>query len=247
MRSLFYIFRAAAMLSMVAMPTHAVESYGNPEDPVVAEVLGMQIRAKDPLEMQSVINQKLFQNYAKLNKIEASQEDIDLYIAGIDRFMRDDRKKNDARRAEIQQQLKVGSLPAEQTKQLQSELTTLESLHKFALEEDREKEQDPEAMHKAMQPVAKAIIEQWMINKALYQQYGGRIIAQQLGPEPLDAIHEYLKEQQKKGAFKILEKSFEAPFWEYFVTDSKHSFYKQGSQEERQAFDKPFWLQKQSE
>ena len=247
MRSLFYIFRAAAMLSMVATPTHAVESYGNPEDPVVAEVLGMQIRTKDPIEMQSVINQKLFQNYAKLNKIEASQEDIDLYIAGIDRFMRDDRKKNDARRAEIQQQLKVGSLPAEQTKQLQSELTTLESLHKFALEEDREKEQDPEAMHKAMQPVAKAIIEQWMINKALYQQYGGRIIAQQLGPEPLDAIHEYLKEQQKKGAFKILEKSFEAPFWEYFVTDSKHSFYKQGSQEERQAFDKPFWLQKQSE
>jgi hypothetical protein len=57
----------------------------------------------------------------------------------------------------------------------------------------------------------------------------------------------FCKGNRKKGAFKILEKSFEAPFWEYFVVASKHSFYKSGSQEERRAFDKPFWLQKQSE
>ena len=56
-------------------------------------------------------------------------------------------------------------------------------------------------------------------------------------------MHEYLKEQQKKDAFKIINKRFEAPFWEYFVNDSKHSFYKKGSEEERQAFDKPYWLQ----
>ncbi len=84
-----------------------------------------------------------------------------------------------------------------------------------------------------------------MINKELYQQYGGRIIYQQLGPEPLDAMRDYLKEQQKKGAFKILEKSFEAPFWDYFVNDSKHDFYEQGSKEEKQAFGKAPWQQKQ--
>ena len=35
--------------------------------------------------------------------------------------------------------------------------------------------------------MASGIIRQWKINKALYDQYGGRIIYQQLGPEPLDA------------------------------------------------------------
>ncbi|MBW1749866.1 MAG: hypothetical protein JRJ37_04045 [Deltaproteobacteria bacterium] len=247
MRNLIHFFCAAAMLSVVVPPTHAVESYGNPEDPVVAEVLGMQIRTKDPVEMQFVIGQQLFQNYAKENKIEASQEDIDLYVAKMDQFMRDDpvmrdeRNKREAAReakiVEIQQQLKSGSIPAEQKKQLQSELATLENLPK----------QEREDMLKIRLPMAKGTIEQWMVNKALYQQYGGRIIYQQGGPEPLDAMRDYLKEQQQKGSFKILEKSFEAPFWEYYINDSKHDFFKQGSEEERQAFGTPPWLKKQSE
>ena len=142
MRNLFYIFCTVAILSVAVPPTYAVESYGIPEDPVVAEVLGMQVRTKDPIEMQAVINQKLFQEYAKLNKIEASEEDIGSYIALIDGFMRDDRKKNNARRVTIQQQLKAGSLSAEQTKKLQSELATLETLHKQALEEDSSSRKD---------------------------------------------------------------------------------------------------------
>ena len=233
------------LLTLSAAQTHAGESYGKPDDPVVAEVFGMQIRTRDAEEMQYVINQKLIQDYAQQNKIEATQDDIDLYIATMDRLTRDDRKKNDARRAEIQQQLKAGSNSDVHTKRLQSELNTLKTIHKFDLQEDSESKQDPEAALKEKQFVAKAYIEQWMISKALYQQYGGRIIFQQGGPEPLDAMRDYLKEQQQKGAFKIFEKSFEAPFWEYFVTDSKHSFFKQGSKDEKQAFDQPWWLYEQ--
>ncbi|OEU83605.1 MAG: hypothetical protein BA873_11005 [Desulfobulbaceae bacterium C00003063] len=245
MRNLCYIFCTAIILSLVATQAYAVESYGKPEDPLVAEVLGMQIRTKNPDEMQYVIMQKLFQEYELQNKIEANPEDIDHYIANLDQFMLEDRKRNDARRVEVEQQLKDVSLPAEQTEQLQSELAALESLHKYSLRGERENKQNPEDVLKGKRTVAKAFITQWMVNKALYQQYGGRIIFQQSGPEPLDARKEYLKEQQKKGAFTILEKSFEPPFWEYFVTDSKHSFYKQGSEEERRAFDNPFGLQKQ--
>ena len=243
MQNLFYIFCVTAMLSVVAAPTHAVESYGNPEDPVVAEVLGMQIRTKDPVEMQSVIGEKIFQEYAKQNKIVASQEDIDRYMALMAQFMRDDRKRRATRRVEVQQQLKAGSLPAEQTKQLQSELATLEELHKEALAEDSGNKQEKDEVLKVQQAMTKSIIEQWMINKALYQQYGGRIIRQQMGPDPVDAVYDFLKEQQKKGAFKILNKSFDEFFWEYFVNENKHCFYEQGSEEERRAFDKAPWQQ----
>ncbi|MEA3468273.1 MAG: hypothetical protein U9R57_08635 [Thermodesulfobacteriota bacterium] len=246
MQNLFYIFCVSVMLSVAAVPTHAVESYGNPEDPVVAEVLGMQIRTKDPAEMQSVIGAKIFHEYAKQNKIVASQKDIDRYMALIAKFMRDDRKKRDARRVEIQQQLKTGSLPAERTKHLQSELATLEDLHKEALAEDSGSKQEKEEILKVQQATAKSIIEQWMINKALYHQYGGRIIHQQTGPDPIDAVYDFLKEQQKKEAFKILNKSFDEFFWEYFANENKHCFYEHGSQEERRAFDKAPWQEEQS-
>ena len=218
MRHLVLSFCTVTILSMFATQIHAGESYGNSEDPVVAKVLDTQIRTQDPEEMQYVIMQKLFNHYALQNSIEASQEDIDIYLASLNQQMSDDRKARAVRKSKIQQLLEAGSIPAEETKQLQSELDTLEQLYKLDLEDDTE------AAPKEMQVIARTFIEQWMINKALYQQYGGRIIFQQTGPEPLDAIHDYLIEQQKKGAFKILEKSFEAPFWEYFVTDSKHSF-----------------------
>ncbi len=243
MKDLFHIFCAAAIFSMAVTSVYAFESYGNPEDPVVAEVLGMQVRTENPLEMQSVINQKLFQQYARQNKIEASEEDIASYITLMDQFMSNEQKRRDARRIEIPELLQEGSLSEDEKKLLQSELATLEMLHKQEREENSVNEIEKEEILKIQQGMAASTIKQWKINKALYQQYGGRIIGQQMGPEPLDAMHTFLKEQQENGAFKILKKSFEAPFWEYFVNESKHNFYKQGSREEQQAFAKAPWLQ----
>ena len=42
---------------------------------------------------------------------------------------------------------------------------------------------------------ARAMIRQWKLNSAVYRRYGGRIIHQQLGPEPLDAYRKYLEER----------------------------------------------------
>ena len=96
MRNHFCNFSIVLLLSLSTVQVHAGESYGNPEDPVVAEVLGMQIRTKIPEEMQSVIGEKLILNYAQQNKIEATRKDIDFFIATTDQFNRDERKKNDA-------------------------------------------------------------------------------------------------------------------------------------------------------
>jgi hypothetical protein len=48
--------------------------------------------------------------------------------------------------------------------------------------------------------IAQQFVKSWKINKALYAQYGGRVIFQQAGVEPLDAYRDFLKEQEKKGA-----------------------------------------------
>lgn len=88
-----------------------------------------------------------------------------------------------------------------------------------------------------------AMIRQWKLNRTLHRQYGGRIIFQQLGPEPLDAYRQYLEECQDAGDFVIHQQAFKDAFWRYFTTDSIHEFYEPGSEEEVQAFLTPPWQQ----
>jgi hypothetical protein len=89
--------------------------------------------------------------------------------------------------------------------------------------------------------IAEAFIKQWKINRALYQQYGGRIIFQQGGPEPLDAYRAFLEERQAAGDFDILDASMAASFWRYYRDDSIHSFFERGSAEEAKAFEVEPW------
>ena len=78
-----------------------------------------------------------------------------------------------------------------------------------------------EAMENAM---AESLIRQWKINKALYDRYGGRIIYQQFGPEPLDAYRQFLQQRESEGAFAIHEQATEDAFWDYFTNELIHDF-----------------------
>ncbi len=55
-------------LAVFSVQFSVIESYGNPEDPVVAEVLGMQIRTKDPVEMQAVIEKSFLKSMQSKTK-----------------------------------------------------------------------------------------------------------------------------------------------------------------------------------
>jgi hypothetical protein len=72
--------------------------------------------------------------------------------------------------------------------------------------------------------MAASIIRQWKINRSLYQEYGGRVIYQQLGPEPLDAYREYLEARQQAGDFEFLDEEAGRVFWDYFTNERRHSF-----------------------
>jgi hypothetical protein len=89
--------------------------------------------------------------------------------------------------------------------------------------------------------IAGAFILQWKINRALHQQYGGRIIFQQGGPEPLDAYRKFLEERQAAGDFSIEDPALAAEFWRYYRDDSIHSFFEPGSAEEAKAFGAEPW------
>jgi hypothetical protein len=93
----------------------------------------------------------------------------------------------------------------------------------------------------ARREIAAAFIRQWKINKALHEQYGGRVIFQQGGPEPLDAYRAFLEERQAAGDFTIDDPAMAAEFWRYYRDDSIHSFLEPGSPEERKALSVTPW------
>ncbi len=215
--------------------------YGQPDAPLVAEVLGTRVRTTDPEEMKYVILGALTDKYAAGDQIQVEQEEIDAYVETMNRAKEQDHRKRKDRREEIERQLASGSLDDEQRKALTSELDMLNELL-ASLGGGSDSDEELREERAAREQVASAFILQWKINQALYRQYGGRVIFQQGGPEPLDAYRQFLEEAQKRGDFRILDASLEPGFWRYYKTDSIHSFYPEGSDEEAQAFETPWWL-----
>ena len=72
--------------------------------------------------------------------------------------------------------------------------------------------------------MARDLIQSWKVNRALFAEYGGRVIYQQLGPEPLDAYREFLRSRQAAGEFELLESVIQEGFWPYFNNEQLHDF-----------------------
>ena len=95
--------------------------------------------------------------------------------------------------------------------------------------------------NQARADVAAAFIRQWKINGALQRQYGGRIIFQQAGPEPLDATRRFLEAAEAASDVAIADPALAEPCWSYYRDDARHSFYQPGSRAEKAAFTAPPW------
>lgn len=64
----------------------------------------------------------------------------------------------------------------------------------------------------AEREVAAAMAGQWKINKLLYGEYGGRIIFQQAGLEPLDAYGAFLDYIRNEGRLEIVDPAYQDAF-----------------------------------
>lgn len=182
--------------------------------------------------------------YARDQGITVTQAEKDAYIDRLRRSMEQDRQNQARRRDELAGKLQAQGLSDAERKALSAELEALEDLIANLAEVTAPPAEDPEEVRAARQEIASAFIRQWKLNRALYQDYGGRIIFQQGGPEPLDAYRRFLEERQAQGAFRILDPELDSAFWRYYRDDAIHSFYPPGSTEEAEAFQVPWWLSK---
>jgi hypothetical protein len=247
MRYLNTIPTAAALAALVA--TGASLAAGAPDDarpgaaiPVAATVLGEQVRTRDAEELRYLVLRPLADRYAREKGIDATAADKAAYAKHMETLRKRDREETLARRDQARQRLASGSLAdAERAKaaadlaQVEQYLATLDDLEAAAA-------RDPAETRAARDRIAGAFILQWKLNADLHRRYGGRIIYQQGGPEPLDAWRLFLEERQRRAELAFLDAGLERAFWRYYTDDAIHSFYERGSREEREAFATPPWL-----
>lgn len=131
---------------------------------------------------------------------------------------------------------------SEQLKQLELALATEEHMYDGMTPEQRRVFEASRPVHE--REVARTIIRAWKFNKALYQEYGGRVIFQQAGMEPLDAYRAWLKKHEDDGDFAIHDAALREQFWSYFLSEGHNvvpieSFRKDTGMAD--PWEKPWW------
>jgi hypothetical protein len=204
-----------------------------------ATLLGQPAQATDGETLRYEVLHALTARYAKAKGIAATAAEIDAYLDQMRRTLQRDRERALQQRDALTQRLAAAQLGDAERQALTRDLAdatataqTLDTLLRSA---------DDPAERAARREVAAAFIRQWKIHRALYRQYGGRVVYQQGGPEPLDAVRRFLEAHQARGDFTIADPALAAAFWRYYRDESIHSFYPRGSREEAQAVAAPPW------
>ncbi len=219
----------------------APKPYGDPATPVAGTALGVAIHTRDAEELRYVVLKQLTDNYAREKGIEESPAEKDAYVATMEEIRRRDRREKQARHDDLARKLGSGTLPKAEREKIAAEIDALDKLMATLAGMEAEAARNPQETRAAREQIAAAFIRQWKIHRELHRQYGGRIVYQQGGPEPLDATRRFLEESQARGDFAIVDKSLETAFWRYYRNDAIHSFYKPGSPEKAKAFAAPPW------
>ena len=206
---------------------------------VLAVVLGQEVAADEKERLSGLIFGQLLERFAKENKIEPSEKELDQFVVRLNEVRRQQSRKWRAERAKLRKELQDASLSDKERRSRKAFLSDLESILKEEESRPYLTPEQEEQNRRSQRETARMFVGSWKINQALFKKYGGRVIFQQAGPEPLDAYHKFLQEHEQKGSFKILDPEAAKSFWKYFVDENMHTFASAGS--ESGLINTPWW------
>lgn len=181
----------------------------------------------------------VFEDYARQRDIAPTEAEITSQIEGRERMKQRTDAERARQRAALIDELKSPSLPDSRRKAAQQHLDALNQLMEF--DAKRTQEQRDPAQKKLQQDAERHVAEHWVrvwkLNQALYREYGGRIIFQQAGWEPIDAYRKLLDQYATKKAFVIHDPALRAAVYSYF----DHKFVYADETKARFYFEKPYW------
>lgn len=234
MKSVILIF--LVLTSQICLAQKQIKN----KKPVTAIVLGKSLtdRGRSKKEPHTTVLAILMQKYVKDNKIKVTEDEIKDFTSYSIKMREKERVESEADRDKLVKELESETLDEKERKKKTSQLQTIERHLKSEREDAKILSQ--EMMNKIYRDLAKETIFPWKIKKSLYKKYGGRVVTRTFSVEPIDAYYKFLKEQEKAGAFQLVDDEFAAQFWNYFTNYKHHIFL---SKEEGDKFiNTPLWL-----
>lgn len=246
------------MVFIVSLSAHAAAS----EKPV-AVIFGNNVYAKDlvtpagakPAMGQTVdaasaerakgealrarVWQAVFEDYARRRNIAPTAAEIDSQIEGHQRMKRRSDAERVQQRAALIEELKSPNLTETRRKAAQQHLDTLNRLAEFDAKRAQELS-DPERrkmQQESERQVAEHWVRAWKLNQALHREFGGRIIFQQAGMEPIDAYRKLIDQAEANKSFVVNDPAMRAAVYSYF----DHRFIYADETKARFYFEKPYW------
>lgn len=189
--------------------------------------------------LKQLIGDALIKRFLREEDIKPIDEEIKRFISKSTESEDKLLKGRIAMHEKLLPQLKSPDLSSSERERLNTQLQTIESSLKTDEWRKQYAKDNPARDQEVKQKVAVQFIRAWKIKKYLYDKYGGRVIFQQAGPEPIDAYLKFLKEHEQNASFQIIDESFIAPFWDYYTNDKIHTFLT--NEEGIKAMTTPWW------
>jgi len=202
----------------------------------IAEILGRPIEEAEREQLTALILAPLLDQYMLEKKILLPAREVIAFLTKSEEIAKANREGFAKDKQRLEEELKSTTLSKDDRARKEQELAMTEDLLKSTGDDGGQRPKDPEEVK-----MAREMVRTWKINHALYKQYGGRVIFQQAGPEPIDAYRDFLREQEAKGAFRIADEKAKEAFWKYFTDDKMHTFLDE--KEGAKMMETPWWLQ----
>jgi len=189
---------------------------------------------------------------AEKENIQVTPKEVDQHVAYMDEQQAGYLGEFQERKRELLEELEHPGISEKRRAEIEENIKVVNKLVQF--EEERAKlRQDPEQVTLELgagRRVGEMAIRDWKFRQALYRRYGGRVIFQQAGWEPIDAIQKFYADYKASEAFANLEPMYKEAFEE--MLEEFDRYYDLGHVDMEQAqvdfyFEKPWWERTEEE
>jgi hypothetical protein len=177
--------------------------------------------------LSELILQPLKKQFMEESNIQVSDKDLDDFSNAMMANEKEARGAYEKKIKEWQDELKKEGLPDAKKAELEQRIKGLRTF----LSQGKEKQLE------TYREIGKRIVETWKVDRELYALFGGTVVLQQAGPEPVGAYRAFLEREEKKGNFEIYQKELRDRFWEYYSRKQPSAIVK-----DKVDFTTPWWL-----
>ena len=200
----FILLAAFAIRAEAAQPVAVVLS-----QPVDAS------EAKGPKELASLVQQRLLDAYAQKHGLQPTEAELRPFLRSFEeagkKAAESMKRVRQQRIEEIRKKLEAPDLDPAEREKLTANLADWErppaDLEAKAREGDLK--------------MASVLVQNWKVQRSLYRKYGGRVLVSSFGFHvAIDAMKQFLREEEKRGSFEIPDADLRAAFWTAVADES---------------------------